>query len=149
MRCWMRHTALAIVVTFLSLAPSLAVGEPQRDARAVTPSDVAVQKGSPATITVTANQVRTVATSFAEWHAAALRSGCDALASGRAQQTLATMTRQLQFVTGSTGPLGSSLLQLRTFLDQSGDKTRPDPAACAGFEASLRRTISRAEALAR
>lgn len=234
MRCWMRQTALAIIVAMVAGVTALADDRPGAPARTTTPgqaaapasagqaatppatysltlrispaslwsaasdlaqqlrtsgvvglpllkelagamsAEVAVEKGAapgaissqepfrmsssawfgggksaPAAAGVDANRVREVATSFAQWHAAALRSGCDALASGHAQQTLATITQQLQFVTGSTGTLGSSLSQLRALLDQSRDKTRPDPAACAGLEASLRQTISRAEALSR
>jgi len=149
MEPWMRRTALVIVVTILSLAPALVVGAPLGDSRAATPADADPQKGAPNTITVSADRVRTVASAFAEWHAVALRSGCDALASGQVQQTVGTIAQALQWVTGSTGTVGESLRRFRTQLDQSRDKTRPDPASCANLEASMRRTISRAEALSR
>ena len=146
---WLRRTALVIVVTFLSLAPALVVGEPLGDARAATQAGAEPQKGAPGTITVSADRVRAVATAFAEWHAAALRSGCDALATGQVQQALGTVAQSLQWVTGSSTKVGESLGQLRTLLDKSREKTRPAPASCASLEASLRRTITRVEELSR
>jgi hypothetical protein len=149
MKPWLRRTALVIGVTFLALAPALTDGEPLGGERPQAQAGVGAPEGPSTTITVRADHVRAVASSFAAWHAAALRSGCDALASGQVHQAMGTIAQSLQWVTGSTGKVGESLGQLRTLLEQSRDTTRPDPASCANLEASLRRTISRAEALSR